>query len=100
MLASVICTAVDTAAGDNGHITVVADIKIIVNSLFQTCLGEHYRNMNAFIFCSRFDLDDNAVSAFSWQDLNMFCAVSCLCLAVGTDIIGSYRDLMESGNRL
>ena len=98
MLTVGISTVVNSASSYNHHITVISNEKIIVNHLCQSALTQHNRDMNTLILCAVRNADINSFSVLFAGNLNMLRAVSLYTLAVGTDIISSFRHYMKSGN--
>ena len=52
--------------------------------------------MNALIDRSRFDNDVNSVLVLFCDNINIGGGVSCSLFSIGTDIIGTFRNLMKS----
>ena len=50
-----VSAVVYSASGDNYDVGTLADIEIVIDHIVQTAFGKNNRDMNAFIFCARFD---------------------------------------------
>ena len=50
-----VSAVVDSASRDNYDVGSLADIEIVIDHVVQTAFGKNNRDMNAFVFCTRFD---------------------------------------------
>lgn len=96
MLGSVHATVVDSASRNDRDICSLPNVKIIVYTFLQSALAQDNRNMNALIDRSRFDNDVNSVLVLFCDNINIGGGVSCSLFSIGTDVIGTFRNLMKS----
>ena len=95
MLAGLISTIVNAAAGNNGHICVIPDKEIIIDEVFQSALTDDDRNMNALVLGTRLDNDINARLVFFCNDINIGRRIPSSQLSVRTDVVSAFRNFMN-----
>ena len=86
---------VDAAAGDDGHIAVLADEKVVVDHILETGLGNNDRDVHALVFRAGSNVDVDAGLVFLRDDVDVRGRVAAGELAVGADIIGTLGDAVE-----
>ena len=91
---------INTATGHDHHITVLADIEIIVHRFFQAACTENHRDMNALVFGPGFYMDIDSAAVGLGDDIDIGCGIAPGELAVGSEIIGSGWNLVQVCNLL
>ena len=89
---------VDAASGHNDHVGIGADVEIVVNQLFQSAFGHHHGDMYAFVFCAGQDADIQTAHVGFRGDFDMGGGLSSGGTAVGTDVVGAFRHLVQIGH--
>ena len=60
MLAAFIAAAMDTAAGHDGDVRIIANEEVVIYQIMHAFMGNQGRNEYLFRFCARFYIDINA----------------------------------------
>ena len=89
---------VDAAAGDDGHIAVLTDVKVIVDHVLEAGLGNDDRDVHALVFRAGGNVDVNAGLVFLRDDVDVRGRIAPGELAVGADVIGTLGDAVEVGD--
>ena len=71
MLCRLVAAVVDPASGNDGDVTVLANVEVVVDKLFQPGLGKQNRNVNALVFGAGFDDDVNTRFVLFFIDSDM-----------------------------
>ena len=82
---------INTAAGDNRNMAVIADIKIIVNGFLDAAGADDNGNMNVFVPGIGLDKNINTRTVLFGDDVDILRCVPAGELAVDTEIIRSLR---------
>ena len=98
MLRLLIATIVNTTTSYDSHITIITNMEIIVNHLFDTTLTKNNRYMYAFILCSRLYNNINTLLIFLSNNIYISCCISTCHSTIGTNIISASWNLMEVSN--
>ena len=97
----VTATVMDAAAGDNFNFRTLTDVEIIINHLRHTILCNQRRDVYVFIFGKGLYINIQTGAALLGDDINIFCGMSALALAVVADVKCSIcRDFRNAGNLL
>ena len=96
MLACLVPAIVNTAACHNRDIAVLANVKIIVHQLFESCLGHEYGDMHALLFGAGLDKNVDSRFILLGDDLDVFCGLSSCRFAVCADVVGACGHFMQS----
>ncbi len=95
MLAVLVSAVVDAAPGDDDHVRVLADEEIVVDRFLQSAFGHDDRDMNAFMLGARFDPDLQPADILLRRDLDVRRGLPARTLAVGSDVVGPFRNLVQ-----
>ena len=71
VLAVGMAAVVDAASGDDGHIRVFSDEKVVVDHFLETGLIHDHGNIDGFIFCAGENMDIDSIPGFSGFNINM-----------------------------
>ena len=97
----VTATVMDAAAGDNFNFRTLTDVEIIINHLRHTILCNQRRDVYVFIFGKGLYINIQTGAALLGDNINIFCGMSALALAVVADVKCSIcRDFRNAGNLL
>ena len=88
----------DAAAGDDGHIAVLTDVKVIVDHVLEAGLGNDDRDVHALVFRAGGNVDVNAGLVFLRDDVDVRGRIAPGELAVGADVIGTLGDAVDVGD--
>ena len=66
---------VDTAACNDDNVAVFANVEIVVNKLFKTCLSDENGNVYALLLCAGLDVDVNTGQVFLLFDDDVLAGV-------------------------
>ena len=91
---------VDAAAGDDGDVAVLADEEVVIHHVLQAAHAQHHRDVDRLVFRPRLDDDVDAVLVRLGDDVDVGGGVPARLLAVGPDVVGPLRDLVEPGHLL
>ena len=95
VLAVLVAAVVDAAAGDDGHVGALADIKVVVHDLGQTAFGHDHGDVHALALRARFDADLQAAHVGLGDDLDIHGGLAAGGSAVGADVIGAFGHLVQ-----
>ena len=96
VMLGILHTAVmNTTAGHYHYIGILTDIEIVVYHLFQTALTQNHRDVYAFVFCARFDLNIDTAAVILGNNIDICRCISGCHFAVGTDIVCALRHCMK-----
>ena len=100
MLRGLLPAVVDAAAGDDGHIAVLADEEVVVDHVLQAAHAEDHGDVDRLVFRARLDDDVNTILVRLGDDVDVGGGVPARLLAVGPNVVGPLGDLMEPGHLL
>ena len=86
----------DTAACDDGYVTVISDKEIIIYGLSKSCLTDDNRDMHAFSYCVVRYADVYAGLILFGGYLYMLCGTPACAFTVGSYVVRACGDLMQS----
>ena len=89
---------VNAAARHNEYIRVLADVEIVIDQFLQSALGHYHRNMHAFVLGAGLNVHCQPLAVLAGNDLDVRRGCPSCRLAVGTDIIRAFRNLVQIGN--
>ena len=87
-------TIVNSASCYYKHICTFTNMEIIIYTFLQTCLADYNRDVHTFIFCSRLNININAVFVFFSYNIYICSCISAILFAICPDIISTGRNLM------
>ena len=98
MLAVQIPTVVNAATGNNGYVTVISHIEVIVYHLGQTTLTEDNGDVDTFFFRAWFDDNINPLLVGFRHNVDMCRGGTGNTRSIGSDIVSSFRHLVKTGD--
>ena len=97
VLSVVLAAVVDTAARDDDHVAVVADIKIVVDGLFYSRRADYNGDMHAFALGVGLDEYIDAGQAFLCHDVDVVGGVSAGKLRIDAEVVRARGGVVDVG---
>ena len=98
MLAIAVAGVVDATARHDGHVTISADVEIVIDQLTESRLGQQHGNVHTLVLGAGLNVDVDAGGIVLLDDLDMLGGVLPLQLTVDTEGVSSLGHFMQVGD--